>query len=180
MNKEEFMEEFIRSKGLWEEFDAFATKKQADREEAIKKIPVGDLTFDFDGHRSRYCYECSGSNFDEGGRFLYVLKNFFEMDFVDPSSNDDTQRALTKDEMEGPSLSSISSVLDEVDFEDLFESLMSFIDHKNETFTYFLCDNFGFVERTPSREEIKEWLGNLLIDRDDADAWRHADFEVTY
>ena len=43
-----------------------------------------------------------------------------------------------------------------------------------------LCDEFGFVERTPSREEIKEWLGNLLIDRDDADAWRSADFEVTY
>ena len=178
--KEEYMEEFIKSKGLWEEFDAFAAKKQAERDAAVKKIPVGDLTFDFEGHRSRYCYECSGSKFDEGGRFLYVIKNFFEMDFVDPSSDDDTQRALTKDEMEGPSLASIKSVLDEVDFEDLFDSLMSFIDRKNETFTYFLCDKFGFVERTPSREEIKEWLGNLLIDRDDADAWRSADFEVTY
>lgn len=178
--KEEYMEEFIKSKGLWEEFESFATKKQAERDAAIKKIPVGDLTFNFKGHRSRYCYECSGSNFDEGDKFLYLLKRFFEMDFVDPSSNDDTERALTKDEMEGPSLASIKSVLDEVDFEDLFDSLMSFVDHTNETFTYFLCDEFGFVERTPSREEIKEWLGNLLIDRDDADAWRSADFEVTY
>lgn len=178
--KEEYMEEFIKSKGLWEEFESFATKKQAERDAAIEKIPVGDLTFAFKGHRSRYCYECSGSNFNEGGKFLYVLKYFFEMDFVDPSSDDDTERALTKDEMERPSLDSIKSVLDEVDFDDLFDSLMSFVDHQNDTFTYFLCDEFGFVERTPSREEIKEWLGNLLIDRDDADAWRSADFEVTY
>ena len=174
------MEEFIKSKGLWEEFEAFETQQKAKREAAIRNTSVGDLWFDFKGHRSRYCYECSGSNFDESGSFIGLLRGFFELDCTDPSSHNELDISLTKDEMERPSKSAINSVLDEAEFNKLFDNLMRFVEHKNDTFTFYLCDEFGFRERTPSSEEIKEWLGNLLIDRDEADAWRGADFESTY
>ena len=178
--RESDMEEFIKSKGLWEEFETFETQQKAKREAAIQKTSVGDLKFDFKGHRSRYCYECSGSNFNESGSFKGILRGFFEMDFVDPSSKGELDISLTKDEMERPSKASIKSVLDEAEFNKLFYNLMQFVDHKNDTFTFYLCDEFGFRERTPSNEEIKEWFGNLLIDRDEADAWRNATFESTY
>lgn len=180
MHEETDMEEFIKSKGLWEEFESFEMQQKAKRDAAIRNTSVGDLQFGFKGHRSRYCYECSGSNFDESGPFIGLIRGFFELDCVDPSSNSELDVALTKDEMERPSKSSINSVLDEAELNKLFDNLMRFVEHKNDTFTFYLCDEFGFSERTPSGEEIKEWLGNLLIDRDEADAWRGADFESTY
>ena len=123
MHEETDMEEFIKSKGLWEEFESFEMQQKAKRDAAIRNTSVGDLQFGFKGHRSRYCYECSGSNFDESGPFIGLIRGFFELDCVDPSSNSELDVALTKDEMERPSKSSINSVLDEAELNKLFDNL---------------------------------------------------------
>ena len=46
---------------------------------------------------------------------------------------------------------------------------MSFVeqDRNNETFYYYLCDEFGFSDRVPTRGEIKEWFKSLLVEYKD-------------
>lgn len=44
-----------------------------------------------------------------------------------------------------------------------FDNLTSFIEHDNDTFYYYLCDEFGFADRVPTYDEIKEWFKSLLV-----------------
>lgn len=173
----DYIEEFLSTKGLTEEYDEFVKRKLAERETKQKKMSVGEVPFEFRGTYSQGCLQ--GRSFDDGWSLNYILDNTFDLPFVDPAGDDDTTRALLKDEMEWPSRTYLMDALNEDDFNALLERLMKFINQDNKTFDYHRCDAFGFTEYRPSDDAIKDWLGHLLIERDDADCWRKATFEVT-
>lgn len=174
----DYIEEFLSSKGLTKEYDEFVKQKLAEREAKQKKMSVGEVPFDYCGTYSQGCLK--GRSFDDGWSLNYILDNTFNLTFIDPAADDDTTRALIKDEMERPSCEYIKNVLSEDEFNTLFERLMKFINQDNETFDYHRFDSFGFTEYRPSDDAIKEWLGHLLIEYSEADAWRNATFERTF
>ena len=157
----EYFEAFIESKVLTTEYEEFARTKQREHDDEMAKVSVGDLPFDFNGHLSKGCYECSGDNFDDGGSLNYILKEFFYFEIFDPNTTD--KYDLEDYEEEKDKYRPITEVLSEEELSKAFDKLMSFIDQKNDTFYYYLCDDFGFSDRVPSNEEIKEWFTSLLV-----------------
>lgn len=167
----EYLEDFVESKGLTAEYEEFARTKQREHDVEMAKVSVGDLPFDFNGHLSRGCYECSGNNFDDGGSLNYILQEFFNFYIFDPKTNDEYDRK--EYEKEKDKYRPITELLSEEDLSKAFDNLMSFIeqDSSNETFYYYLCDDFGFCDRVPTKDEIKEWFKSLLVQyKDEAEA----------
>lgn len=172
MDTEEIMSQFIESKGLMDEYRQFEKQKEAEELEELKNTPIGQLWFDFSGHYSKRCYELSGEDFYKSGTLNDVLYNFFdEFDYVDPATADDDMK-------EG--LKPIKEILDEVDFQDLFGSFMEFINGEGDTFSQYLCDDFGFASYEPSRKELEEWFGSLLYDPEKADDLKEIDFQRSF
>lgn len=173
-----YMSAFIEMKGLSDEYEQFETDKETKRVAEMKKVSVGDLPFDFNGHRSRYCYEMSGEDFDKGGSLNYILRNELDVPVYDPSTTDEYDLKEIK-KLDMTKYKPLKELLGD-DFDDVFDSLMDFVNQDNETFDYFLCDEFGFSDRVPSDDEIKEWFGNLICAEDDAQEVLDATFDITY
>ena len=157
----EYLEAFVESKGLTTEYEEFARTKQREHDDEMAKVSVGDLPFDFNGHLSRGCYECSGDNFDDGGSLNYILQEFFYFKTYDPKTNDEWDQKEYKKEKD--KYRPITEVLSEEDLSKAFDNLMSFVEQKNDTFYYYLCDDFGFCDRVPTKDEIREWFKSLLV-----------------
>lgn len=165
----EYLEDFVESKGLTAEYEEFARNKQREHDDEMSKVSVGDLPFDFYGHLSRGCYECSGDNFDDGGSLNGILQEFFYFKIFDPNTTDEYDRKYYEEEKD--KYRPITEVLSEEDLSKAFDNLMSFVDQKNDTFYYYLCDEFGFSDRVPEKDEIKEWFKSLLVKyKDEAEA----------
>ena len=182
LSNEECMARFIESKGLDKEYEEFKKVKEAEHNAAQKKVSVGDLEFAFYGHLSRYCYECSGEDFDHGGDLNYILNDFFDFYHYDPNTND---KYDIKEYKENPEkYKPITEILTEKEIDKVFNKLMKFINQENETFDYYLCDEFGFTDRVPTTEEIKEWFKTLLYETHNVEEAKDEilsnDFERTF
>lgn len=168
----EYLEAFIEVKGLTAEYEEFARTKQREHDDEMAKVSVGDLPFDFCGHLSRGCYECSGDNFDEGGSLNGILQQFFNLYTFDPNTTD--KYDIEDYEKKKDKFRPITELLSAEDLSKAFDNLMTFIDQKNDTFYYYLCDEFGFADRVPTNDEIKEWFKSLLVEYKDADEAKDA------
>jgi hypothetical protein len=159
----EYLEDFIEVKGLTTEYEEFARTKQREHDDEMAKVSVGDLPFDFYGHLSKGCYECSGDNFDDGGSLNGILQEFFNFNTFDPKTTDEYDRK--EYEKEKDKYRPITELLSEEELSKAFDNLMSFVeqDDSNDTFYYYLCDEFGFSDRVPEKDEIKEWFKSLLV-----------------
>ena len=78
----------------------------------------------------------------------------------------------------------ITEILTDAEIDKVFNKLMKFIDQENDTFDYYLCDEFGFTDRVPTTEEIKEWFKTLLYETNKVEEAKDEilsnDFESTF
>ena len=165
IDNEECMAAFIRMKGLGSEYDEFFKQKEAEFNAKQAKLSVGDLKFAFKGHLSRGCYECSGDDFSHSGDLNYILNDFFNFYHYDPNTTDKYDIEEYKENRDN--YKPITEILTDKEIDDLFNKLMTFINKENDTFYYYLCDEFGFTDRKPSNKEIKDWFKTLYIHVDD-------------
>ena len=139
----EYLEDFVEMKGLTTEYEEFARTKQREHDDEMAKVSVGDLPFDFYGHLSKGCYECSGYNFDDGGSLNYFVQEFFSLNTFDPKTTDKYDLEDYKKKYRP-----ITEVLSE---EELFDNIMTFIeqDSSNVKLTWYrrLCSKIKSLFR---------------------------------
>lgn len=165
----ELLWEFIDSKGLLYECIKFCQNKQIEAQKAGEQEPVGDRTFFWDGHYSKYCYEVSGENFDHTSNFNGLLNEWsiIPITFYDPSSNRAGYNTIP-DNVEVVSLREMEELTEgEVSFDEVYRNLCKFTDGDiGEGSSCYYFDNFGF-EYAPTNEQLKEWLEQLRFVKDD-------------
>lgn len=170
-------EEFIKEKGLTYELHCFIQKKLEEKADEQKKLSVGDLPFDFEGHYSRACYECSGDNFNESGSFAHVLRDRLYY-AIDPNTTDKYYKHALENEKE--KYVKVTEVLTEEEIRTVHQHLMKFINHDNNTFDYHLTDKFGFRDRVPTEDEVLEWLKSLYIEKRNVKEFKEEDFVMDF
>ena len=170
-------EEFIKEKGLTYELHVFIQKKLEEKADKQNKMSVGDLPFDFEGHYSRLCYECSGDNFNESGTFAHVLRDRLYY-AVDPNTTDEYYKNVLENEKD--KYVKVTEALTEEEIGVVHQKLMKFVNQENNTFDYHLTDKFGFTGRVPTDNEILEWLKSLYIEKDNVKAFKNEDFVMDF
>lgn len=165
----ELLWEFIDSKGLLNECIKFCQNKQIKAQKAGEQVPVGDRTFFWEGHYSKYCYEVSGENFDHTQSFddLCDEWSIIPITFYDPSSKDNSRNTIPVD-VEVVSLREMEELTKGcVHFDDVYNYLIEYTNGNiGEGSSCYYFDNFGF-EYAPTNEQLKEWLEQLRFVKDD-------------
>lgn len=164
-------------KRVSQELNSFILKKLEEKDEDQKKLSVGDLPFDFQGHYSKGCYECSGDNFNESGTFASVWRDRLYY-AIDPNTTEEYYRNVL--EQNKDKYVKVTEALAEQEINVLHQRLLKFINHDNDTFYFHLTDKFGFTGRVPTDDEVLEWLKSLYIKNDYVDDFKNENFVMDF
>ena len=174
-----YMTEFLKEKKLTKEYEAFVKDCLEKKKDALLKLSVGDIPFDFSGRLSRCCYECSGHDFEKGGSLNYILENELGVSVYDPKTEDEWYAKKIK-QFDMSKYSTVKDLLTEDEFKTVFDRFMGFVNQENDTFNYYDCEEFGFDGRNPSETEIREWFGSLITETTYRDSLLDEMFELTF
>lgn len=149
---------FLKEKGLYDECGEWCQPLyvKQEQEKAAKKAaePVGDREFYWEGHHTRCCYECSGERFNDSSSWDCVVNNL-ELIPIDYFEEDVPSAGVVK-------------LKDIPEFNRICGRMMKFVngDLDSDVDRCFDFDKFGFANE-PSREQLTEWLGNIMVNADD-------------
>lgn len=155
---------FLKDKGLYEECGEWCQLRfvQQEKDKADEKAAehVWKRRFRWEGHYTRYCYECSGKRFNDSNNWAYLVTDLelLPFDFKDPSQGDKSEPNSVK-------------LIDCPNFKEICKKMLKFVDGDldHDVERCFDFDKFGF-ENPPSDQQLIEWLGNLEISKEDAEA----------
>jgi hypothetical protein len=161
---------FIESVGLAKECEEFCKTKSKEALEKAKAEPIGDRTFNWEGHYSKYCYEISGEDFDDTAEFNYLIqdKGYIPISYVDPSSNDPGYNTIDEN-VEYISLREMEEI-SKIDFDEVLSRLIAFANGDlGEGDQNYYFDDYGF-DVMPTKEQFKAWLEQLKFVKSEVDS----------
>lgn len=153
---------FLKEKGLYEECGEWCQprfeKAEQEKAAALAAEPIPSRYFNWEGHYTRCCYEMSSERFDHSATWEYLINDLDLMPFnwSDPTDKD-CERA------EG-----WVQFKDTKKFSAVCGRMLGFVDGvlDDDVDRCHDFDKFGF-DNPPSKDALKEWLGNLWIDPDE-------------
>ena len=161
---------FIESVGLEKDCDEFCKTKSKEALEKAKAEPIGDRTFNWKGHYSKYCYEISGEDFDDSTEFNALIndKGYIPISYVDPSSSDPDYNTIDENE-EYISLREMEEI-SKIDFDEVLSRLIAFANGDlGEGDQNYYFDEYGF-DVMPTKEQFKAWLKQLKFVKSEVDS----------
>ena len=162
---------FIESVGLEKDCEDFCKTKSREALEKAKAEPIGDRTFNWEGHYSKYCYEISGEDFDDTAEFNYLIqdKGYIPISYVDPSSSDPEYNTMTLADDEYISLREMEAI-SKIDFDEVLDRLIAFANGDlGEGDQNYYFDDYGF-DVMPTKEQFKAWLEQLKFVKSEVDS----------
>lgn len=160
--KTNYIYEFLRNKNLYEECEKYCNEQEAIELQKEKVKPISKRQFAWKGHYTRCCYELSGDRFDNSGQFATLMDNegMFPVDVVIPDIDDEKFDPET-----------CIHLKDIKKFKKITKRFLDFVHGEpSKADRYYDWDSFGFsIKAKPSDDELIEWLGNIFIDKSDAD-----------
>ena len=162
---------FIESVGLEKDCEEFCKTKSKEALEKAKAEPIGDRTFNWEGHYSKYCYEISGEDFDDTAEFNYLIndKGYIPISYVDPSSSDPEYNTMTLADDEYISLREMEDI-SKIDFDEVLSRLIAFANGDlGEGDQNYYFDEYGF-DVMPTKEQFKAWLEQLKFVKSEVDS----------
>lgn len=153
---------FIDEQGLRSKCEDYCKQLAEAEQLEMMATPIPMRKFRWKGHYTKCCYELSGERFNHSDTFEFIImdKELIPIDYSEPDNDSDL--ALSDSEIRIK-----DSLVDCLKFNYIKKRLLDFCDGDlGEADAYYDFDQFGF-EQTPTDSELVEWLGNLIVDKDE-------------